>query len=386
LIAAASIQKIQKLDFLFLKRDIYDYKLDYELSIIGYYSNPNNIDLSRISMKVMAYFLLEDNIFKNILSNYKFYSPKILEISGERTIVPENYELLVNVGKELMLPFLNNGEFLVSTPSICFSKNKKELVICQRFVNYKIKDDGSYENGEHITTKNVIAKIDVSKRNWSKMSEYFLIYDEKHDNKYEGLEDVRLIMQNDILYFNANRGLAPSNMIIEHGTIEGEHTFSNLIYTGNQKSIEKNWVIFIDPVMQKQKMIYKWSPITIGDVDPETNQFATTQLVETPYFFRHLRGSTNGVIIENEIWFICHMVSYEDRRYYYHIFVVIDATTYQLKKYSPLFTFGGEKVEYTLGFVHLNTNEFLIGYSVLDRKNDYMTIAKNTVDERMILA
>jgi hypothetical protein len=64
-----------------------------------------------------------------------------------------------------------------------------------------------------------------------------------------------------------------------------------------------------------------------------------------------MRGSTNGVVIDDEIWFICHLVSYEDRRYYYHIMVVLDKNSYRLKSYTPLWTFEKQKVEYTLGMV-----------------------------------
>ena len=88
----------------------------------------------------------------------------------------------------------------------------------------------------------------------------------------------------------------------------------------------------------------------------------------------------------NEIWFICHAVSYEDRRYYYHLVVVLDATTYQLKKYTPLFTFEKEKVEYTLGFVYSpENNTLLIGYSVMDCRTEFIQVSKTHFDEMMIL-
>ena len=65
---------------------------------------------------------------------------------------------------------------------------------------------------------------------------------------------------------------------------------------------------------------------------------------------------------------MCHVVSYEDRRYYYHIAIVLDKDTYELKRYTPLFTLEGEKVEYTLGFVYLeNSDSLLLGYSVYDK-------------------
>jgi hypothetical protein len=139
-------------------------------------------------------------------------------------------------------------------------------------------------------------------------------------------------------------------------------------------------------------MIYGWFPLTIGNIedDPEKTidnknqiikKYRTTNQQNTPNFFRWVRGSTNGINIGDEIWFICHLVSYEERRYYYHLFVVLDSNTMELKKYTRLFTFEKEKVEYTLGFVYFEQkNQFLIGYSVLDSKTKYLMISKNNID------
>jgi hypothetical protein len=35
--------------------------------------------------------------------------------------------------------------------------------------------------------------------------------------------------------------------------------------------------------------------------------------------------------IDDEIWFICHLVSYEESRHYYHVMVVLDKNYYHLK-------------------------------------------------------
>ena len=103
-----------------------------------------------------------------------------------------------------------------------------------------------------------------------------------------------------------------------------------------------------------------------------------------------MRGSTPGVVVNDEIWFINHIVSYEDRRYYYHCIVVLDAKTYKLKKYTPLWTFEKSKVEYTLGFIYMPhsksipNDQFMIGYSIMDRETKYMSISKNIFDNMMI--
>jgi hypothetical protein len=135
----------------------------------------------------------------------------------------------------------------------------------------------------------------------------------------------------------------------------------------------------IDP----QNMIYKWHPLTIGQI--ENDNFVQTHEITTPRFFQHVRGSTNGIQIGDEIWFIAHTVSYETRRYYYHLFIVIDKTTYSIKRYTRLFTFARKPVEYTLGFVYFEqVNQFMIGYSVLDRTTEYMMLDKTKIEDLMI--
>jgi hypothetical protein len=295
-----------------------------------------------------------------------------------------NIELLKNVGKEIISKLPDAEYFRSSTPSICMGSDNT-LGLNLRYVDYKIKDDGNYENREHITTHNIISMFDISSPVWKKKNEHLLEYDHSMDNVYVGLEDVRLFYHHKEWKFNANRGLGWGNMLVEHGIINNHRvTSEKLLKIEGQQGIEKNWVMFQD-IQKKLKMIYGWHPLVIGEVNPENEQFIVGQKIASPPFFKSLRGSTNGVKIGNEIWFICHAVSYEDRRYYYHIFVVLDASTYSVKKYSPFFTFTKEKVEYTLGFVYMEkTGEFLIGYSVLDRTTDFMYIRKKTIEDTLI--
>jgi len=95
--------------------------------------------------------------------------------------------------------------------------------------------------------------------------------------------------------------------------------------------------------------------------------------------FKEIRGSTNGVEIGNEIWFLTHLVSYEDRRYYYHKMIVLDKETYKVKRYTPLFTFTGSKVEYSLGFVEMD-DSLLIGYSTMDDNTNFISVEKKWFD------
>uniref|UniRef100_A0A6C0DLJ9 Glycosyltransferase 2-like domain-containing protein n=1 Tax=viral metagenome TaxID=1070528 RepID=A0A6C0DLJ9_9ZZZZ len=375
-------------DHLFLQKDIYDYKLDYEFSIIGYYCNRHSHNIHSSCMKVLENPNVDESTLKNVLSNYKFYTEDIHKFAIAKG---ENIRLLENIGESLNI---DKNEFFSSTPSICFNKQKQqnpqkptELIVNVRYVNYKIGDAGEYINKENIKTINVIAVLDMTKDKWIKKTEFELKYNESYDGLYVGLEDIRLFMNNGELFFNANRGLEYHNMVIEHGKINlgSQSTESNLIKKIDQRTIEKNWTLFSNQ-KNEMNMVYEWYPLTIGNILDDKNnssmELNITHKLRTPQFFKWVRGSTNGINIGNEIWFMCHMVSYEDRRHYYHIFVVLDAETYELKKYSRIFTFEKEKVEYTLGFEYMeDTKRFLIGYSILDRDTKYVMIPKIKIDE-----
>jgi hypothetical protein len=150
----------------------------------------------------------------------------------------------------------------------------------------------------------------------------------------------------------------------------------------DSKEIEKNWVLFYD-CEKGEKCVYGWYPLIIGIIHPNGVFDPIIKKDNVPAFFKSLRGSTNGIVIDDEIWFICHMVSYEDRRNYYHIMVVLNRNTYELISYTPFWTFQKIKVEYTLGMVFIN-NHFLIGYSTMDNTTNYTFISKNVFDDMMI--
>ena len=363
-------------EYLFLQKDIYDYKLDYEMTIVGYYANEGSYNMNNINMKVIADPNVDDGTMKNVINNYKFYSKKLVEKNQQ--LFKQNMDVLLNATKSLNIT--NSGEYVSSTPSI--TQRGNHLILNVRYVNYRIDEQGNYVNREKISTKNAIAMIDVSKSIWKMVEEFELKYNESFDNQYMGLEDVRLMALGNTVYYNSNRGLSYGNMAIEHGIIDisKESTCNDQhLKKVNQNSIEKNWVLF--PTKNgEMKIIYNWSPkLIIGDIHED--QFVETHQISVPTFFKYLRGSTNGVIIQDEVWFICHAVSYEDRRYYYHIIVVLDRDTYQLKRYTPFFTFEGEKVEYTLGFQYLESSDtLLIGYSVYDRSTNYMNIPRNSIE------
>jgi glycosyltransferase involved in cell wall biosynthesis len=367
-------------DFLFLQKDVYDYKLDYELSIIGYYVNHRNYNMPNTCMKVLAYPHLPSATASNVLSNYKFYVKHIVDDK-----LPFEQKFLDRVTDSLGLA--DDGVFVKSTPSVVLRGN--HLIMNVRYVNYSIDDRGNYVNQEKIITKNAVAVLDIGSPVWQIVQEFELKYDTVQDGRYVGLEDIRLFIQDGKVLYNANRGIKyESTMTVEHGIVSLEYEStkeSTWPKIENQHTIEKNWIMCPpSPPSESPRVIYNWNPqLIIGEF--VENKFVEKRRNPTPAFFKYLRGSTNGVVIKGEIWVICHAVSYEERRNYYHIVVVLDEDTLEIRRYTPFFTFEGGKVEYTLGFVYLESDDSLfIGYSLYDKCAKYVKMSRDYFENQMI--
>lgn len=356
-------------DYLFIQKDVYDYKLDYEMTIIGYYQNHAQININNLCMNVLKCNYVEDHIVKNLMSNYKFYSKKLYDENKKHDII----NILQSIPTKI-------EDCVSSTPSFVFCEDY--LLVNVRYVNYMIDEKGNYINKEAIKTINIIYIVD--KQNPKIINEFILNYDKSMDNYYVGLEDVRLFTDGCKVFYNANRGLSYNSMKVEHGEIDiatNSTLNSVLIEKPNQEQLEKNWVMI--PSKNDVYMIYNWYPyITIGKVNG--NKFEETHKIKSPHTFRNLRGSTNGILVNNEIWILCHCVSYEDRRYYYNMVITLNKDTYEVTKYTPYFTFEGQAVEYSLGFQYMEDDTFLIGYSLYDKETKYMNISRNYFLENMI--
>jgi tetratricopeptide (TPR) repeat protein len=364
-------------DALFLETDVYEYKLDYEFSIIGYYCNQTNDSMILSSMKILNNANVAEDLQKSVLKNYKFYVPSMnnLSVTCDFAAILNNNSPSVDI----------STEFINSTPSICMDNNN--LYMCTRFVNYRIGANGQYTYNKHIITTNLITVFDVREPIWKKTDEFIVKYNEVHDSLYVGIEDIRLFVNDGILHFNGNRGVSYGHIAIETGTIDfvAQRANSKLATKQNIRRVEKNWVLF--PNKNTLNVIYQWHPLIIGEyadcIEDNTSMalFVPKVNVQTPHFFKSMRGSTNGVVIGENIWFITHLVSDEDRRYYYHVFVLLDKTTYVLKKYSIPFTFEKKNIEFTLGFVYLEQQEqLLIGYSTNDSTSKYVAITKSAAE------
>jgi hypothetical protein len=135
------------------------------------------------------------------------------------------------------------------------------------------------------------------------------------------------------------------------------------------RSCEKNWALFHSS--EGVKAIYEWSPLTILEFGTDGKATLCKKDTKVPAWFSQLRGSSCGVRWKDELWFSTHLVSIPSGspRTYYHMIVVLDATTLEYKRNSFLFQFHGTKsIEYTLGLI-VTSDTVVLSYSQWDNES-----------------
>ena len=372
-------KKLNKDSYLFLHNDVYTYKIDYEYTIFSFYNNVKNISDQFIKVINHSH---DGSINNNLLSNLKFYK-NVLSASKKYTF------------SNMTKIKVNNEDIDFNSSSSCLIKSKDDGYIMNiRYVNYYINSSGNYLNcDKHIITYNKYVELNkfLSVTN-EKMME------SKYDGRrYIGIEDVRIfndVETNDLLFIGT--GFLKNNQI---GIVNGKYDINKNMLEYNEikssfsnNSCEKNWV-YID-YKNSTHIVYKWHPLQICKINQEENLLDLIESKEMPLIFSHARGSTSGFkyikknvlnddqislnVEECELWFILHIVSYENPRHYYHIFAVFDGSM-NLLRYSAPFKFDGEPIEYCLSLV-VEDDRVLINYSNWDRTTTIGVYDKKYID------
>ena len=372
-------QKLDKDSYLFLHNEIYTFKLRYEYSIIAYY-----LDVKNINDEIVSILNHSDNqeINHNLMNNIKFYKD-ILQ--------PKNIYDFTN-----KISYLLSGEETnFNSSSSCLIENEKKdgYIANIRYVNYCITNNGQYQNCEkYIATLNKYVEFD--KNFLPKKEKVFDIY--FMDRRYLGVEDIRIfkdILTKDIIF--TGTGLHENGNI---GIMNGDYNLNQqylyakeLNCTFKKSEVEKNWV-FVD-YKKETHMIYSWNPLKIGKVN-KNNLLELVDEKTMPGLFSHVRGSSCGfkynklmkgviedleiTIEKDELWFILHLVSYEQPRFYYHIIAVFDDNM-NLMRYSAPFKFGETCIEYSLSLI-VERERVLINYSEWDRTTKIAEFDKKYID------
>ena len=272
-----------------------------------------------------------------------------------------------------------------------------------RYVNYLIKEDGSYfylDPYSNIVTKNYVSLLN---NNFIPNS-YVLMNDESIDLKQTeypngdscnifGLEDIRLYeFNNKIRFIATNRNFAPTNknrMIIGDYNIETlKYDNCEIIDSPNNANCEKNWI----PIIAKnildtiestavEYFIYSWYPMEICKINPETKQLESVKkyynTINAPNFNR-VRGSSIFIVVGDYLLGVVHFSDDIVPRNYYHMLVALNKYTLCPIKYSQPFCFQHIGIEFCIGFWKQD-NDYLFWVSKIDRNPCMIKIDSNEI-------
>jgi tetratricopeptide (TPR) repeat protein len=366
--------------YLFLHNDVYKYKLYYEYTIIAAYNGITNINDEVIEVLNNG---KNDNEINNLLSNIKFYK---YILQAKTKYILDN-KIATEINKECV-------DLTSSSSCLIQNNNNNGYLLNVRYVNYFITENGSYLNcDKHIITANKCIELSndlqVVKEEWLEV-----VFDGR---RYIGVEDVRIFYdkyKDKLIYvgtgFHQNEkiGIVSGDYNLDSKTLEINELKQNF----KSSSCEKNW-IFAD-FNNKTHIVYEWHPLKICELN-EDNSISVIETKEMPNIFSRVRGSTCGFnytkkigenvcgninidIEETEIWFVGHIVSYENPRHYYHIIYVFDAIM-NLLRYSAPFKFEGEPIEYCLSII-VEDDRVLMNYSTWDRTTRIGVYDKKYID------
>jgi len=340
---------------LFLKNDVYTCLIYYEYTIFSSYLGVKNID-DEIVICLNQCNKSDKNC---LLSNMKFY--KTILTQKQKVVLDDNINMMIN----------DENIHLVSSSSCLIQDNdngENGYKMNKRYVNYTInKQNGGYtinSNERQIITINKFIKMN---KQFNVIAEE--IFNVHYDNRrYIGVEDIKIFHDKNTDTVNfIGTGFHLNDKI---GIVNGDYNYYKnndllpieLTQNFNNTDCEKNWV-FVD-YNNSTHIIYNWRPLTICKENTTTHCIDIVERKEMPSFFSLVRGSTCGFKYKSEIWFVTHIVSYEQPRHYYHAIIIFDGSM-NLLRYSAPFKFEGEPIEYCLSIL-VEDEQVLMNYSTWD--------------------
>lgn len=361
-------------DLLFIKAAVYEYLFDYEQSILAYYTHRplNHFMIQRL--------LGTGHMRDTVMGNYRFYARTLRTVAERGHLdVSETVERVVGGRDDT---FRSSSPCIVAAPAGAAAE-AAAYVMNVRYVNYFIQSNGSYsfrhDDGK-ITTLNKCLWLD---RDLRVLRSHWLDAVEREDLRYQGVEDVKIFPvgpDGALEFLGTVEDPASGGLRLGHGAYDCTESLlrPTAFASPHGRACEKNWAYCRragDAASAPPCIVYEWSPLTIAQ--PRGAGGSEVEIVEThravPAFFRDVRGSSNGVRVGDEVWFLCHVVHYSVPRHYYHLIVVLDAANLAYKKHSSLFKFQGDCIEFGLGLV-VEDARILVSYSRMDRTSEVLCV------------
>ena len=364
-----------------VETDVYDYKLDYENTILHYWIYSSDTDRIKGLISLIQYLNKSEYCAHNVLSNMDYYVPR-----------------LGNYGTIRKLQCDETVDHYTPSSASILELNGRHLVNV-RYVNYRIQpnggymmyDNGTYNSANNIKTRNAAMYLDdLSNLTNSAFFSLDLADVPKLDCGIRGIEDVRLFLfQGKVMYTATTREYSykqDTNRIIigtyDHASMAFRQ--NRILYPPTETVCEKNWIP-INHCDEKVLFVYGWHPLQIGEINDNGRLHISIQHT-TPSFWKHYRGSSTFISHNDQLWCITHGVkegSSGRLRRYYHQFVALDRHTYAPLRYSVPFYFMEYTIEYCIGLAKAG-DDFMCIFSRMDCNPHVLTIRTDAIEQLMV--
>lgn len=336
-------------DILFIRRDVYEYLIEYELSIVSYYIEQPIEDPRKYFQKLIP---SQNCSYENLINNYQFYANPISWIRKTHLDL-----------SEIVSP--QDGYFL-STPSFYRDKENPSLFhVNIREVNYKIdQTTGSYLD----VNDKPIGKVKSNNINLTLKRDYlgnFKLVDKpkrilSHDEdlRISGLEDIRLYDKDKFIACKWTKD--ETIRMCQGKRIDNSSYEFTEIKSPYDRKFEKNW----SPVRYEQEdlFLYDWDPIQFGKIVDDELEITKTLSKK----LRNFRGSSRGVYHDGLYFFVAHVADTKSPRKYYHTIVMFNDSLEYIQ-HSKFFCLDEVGIEFVLGLDILQFhNELILSYSRWD--------------------
>ena len=351
----------------YFEEPVYDYLLEYEKSIMWYYVGALSDRFTLRHGLALCMRLLENPSLPSALANVVYNNLPVYAqaLRGEVT------RLRGEKG--------HDDPWRFSSPT--FVGNS----VLIREVNYYAAEDGTYHvsGANQVNTRLLVDGSNhfVTVQESEDFQRRLLQEDWHHPEAYvQGLEDTRVAVSHapntnaTVVYtlsasMEYTRNMQHMNQVL--GILDLDEwtlTIQGIISGPYGERTDKNWV-FAEGLNQ---IIYHWYPsIEIGHIDIDKAELILDRSLPSPRSFWEMRGSTNGVLYNEEWWFVTHMVKHRSgqRRLYTHRIVVLNRGLTAVTRYTLPFTFhSNADIEYCLG-LQVDAQGVTFGYSVRDHSS-----------------
>lgn len=363
---AAEIPRPEKTS-IFFDPFVYDHGIDEELSIIAFYT-PHREEgrkaSDRIILKRGVPPELKDQTYRNMIH----YAP----ILSNAKIIPIKIDLpLISDG--------NGATYMPMNPSI--QKTPHGYRVLCRTVNYirnGYADFKIVEPNSPSKSRNFVIDYDAD-FNVRAQKEIVESFPRKWTSHWEGLEDARLIAENDYpdKFTCASIGTHAQNIGQSLCKFKYDSSDTTVIVEQliplkgpDERRCEKNWLPFIKD--QQLLMIYGYDPFTIFKINQATGDSETVVSYQPPLDFSRFRGSASPIAFNQGYLFVEHEVIQEGNSIFYmHRFVQLD-NNLKITHISKPFFFKKKGLEYCCGMTLDHSGKNLILSIGIDDREAYL--------------